>query len=253
MASTLCIRYGLCGPPTRLAGSTWQMEHTENCNFDIRSINPLSYVPILPYPSTLSPLSYLSSITTCLCPPTPETIEWFIEDQVFSRSYDSAPRPPFPPLPSASCLSFSDFCVSPVELTDEIGGERAGWGLGGKITKSYNREKAWPSIHHSLLSALHQRKWKRRTLYVVFVLPILSAAGLCRETLWDAQSPPVPPLSQSNRYYHPTPPTSPIPTSVSWSQPLKKVIDIPVHSRDVAYQSLLGREKLNYSRPGRVW
>ncbi len=24
-------------------------------------------------------------------------------------------------------------------------------------------------------------------------------------------------------------------------------------SRDVAYQTLLGREKLNYSRPGRVW
>ncbi len=100
----LCV-YGLCGPPTRLAGSTWQMEHTENCNFYIRSINPLSYVPILPYPPSPPPLSYLSSITTCLCPPAPESIEGFIEDQAFLRSYDSAPRPPLPlPLPSASCL-----------------------------------------------------------------------------------------------------------------------------------------------------
>ncbi len=39
-----------------------------------------------------------------------EIVEWFIEDQAFLRSYDSAPRPP--PLPSTSCLSFSVFkCV----------------------------------------------------------------------------------------------------------------------------------------------
>jgi hypothetical protein len=34
---------------------------------------------------------------------------------------------------------------------------------------------------------------------------------------------------------------------------VKKVGDIPVSSRDVTYQILPGREKLNYSRLGRVW
>jgi hypothetical protein len=33
----------------------------------------------------------------------------------------------------------------------------------------------------------------------------------------------------------------------------KEVSDIPVHSRDVTYQTFPGREKFNYSRPGRVW
>jgi hypothetical protein len=34
----------------------------------------------------------------------------------------------------------------------------------------------------------------------------------------------------------------------------KKVSDFPVPSRDITYQTLLGRELLNYSRPeGRVW
>jgi hypothetical protein len=38
-----------------------------------------------------------------------ESIEWFIEDQAFLQSNDSGPGPPpsRPPLPSASCLSFS--------------------------------------------------------------------------------------------------------------------------------------------------
>ncbi len=40
-----------------------------------------------------------------------DSIEWFIEDQAFLQSYDSAPRPS--PLPSASCLFFSVFlCVT---------------------------------------------------------------------------------------------------------------------------------------------
>jgi hypothetical protein len=46
---------------------------------------------------------------------TPESIELFIEDQAFLRSYNSAPRPPPTPPPSGSCLYFSVFCVSPVE------------------------------------------------------------------------------------------------------------------------------------------
>jgi hypothetical protein len=35
-------------------------------------------------------------------------------------------QPPFPPLPSASCLSSQSSCVSPVELTDERGGRGVG-------------------------------------------------------------------------------------------------------------------------------
>jgi hypothetical protein len=34
---------------------------------------------------------------------------------------------------------------------------------------------------------------------------------------------------------------------------VKKVIDFPVPGRDVTYQTLPGREKFNYSRPGKVW
>ncbi len=61
-------------------------------------------------------------------------------------SYNSANRPPLAPhhLPSATCLSFSVFLSS--LLTGEGGG-------GGRGAKSYDREKAWPSINHSVLSA----------------------------------------------------------------------------------------------------
>jgi hypothetical protein len=60
----------------------------------------------------------------------PESIEWFIEDQAFLRSYDSAPRPPhylLSPVSRQQVASLSQSsCVSPVELTDGKGGER-GW------------------------------------------------------------------------------------------------------------------------------
>ncbi len=80
----------------------------------------------------------------------PESIKWFIEDQASLRSQDSAPRPPpSPPSPVSRCLSFSSFLchVSPVDLTDGRGGS-------GRGAKSYDREKAWTSINHSILSDL---------------------------------------------------------------------------------------------------
>jgi hypothetical protein len=58
-----------------------------------------------------------------------ESIEYFIEDQAFLRSYDSAPRqPPFlPPLSHQQVVSLSlSFCVSPAELTDGRRGEGVG-------------------------------------------------------------------------------------------------------------------------------
>ncbi len=78
----------------------------------------------------------------------PENIEWFVEDQAFSPSYDSAPPHPLPPpLPSASCLSFSVFLCG--------GREYTGWrGGAGGATKSYDGKKAWSFKNHSILSAL---------------------------------------------------------------------------------------------------
>ncbi len=53
----------------------------------------------------------------------------FIEDQVFLQLYDSAPRPPFPPLSHQQVVSVSQSSfVSPVQLTDWLGG---GGGEGG--------------------------------------------------------------------------------------------------------------------------
>jgi hypothetical protein len=53
-----------------------------------------------------------------------EHIELFIEDQAFLWSYDSAPRPPPPPLSHLQLVSLcQSSCVSPIELTDR----RRGW------------------------------------------------------------------------------------------------------------------------------
>ncbi len=92
-----------------------------------------------------------------------------MENHAFLRSYDSDPHlPPFPPLPAASCLSFSVFlCVAGRELTD--GREGGGDGRGAK---SYDREKAWPSLNHSIISEysniyiifLHNNQLNRRTV-----------------------------------------------------------------------------------------
>jgi hypothetical protein len=76
------------------------------------------------------------------------SIELFIADPAFSRSYDLAPPPTPPPL-SASCLSFSvslPVCHRSSFLTDGGGGR----GVGG--AKSYDCNKTWPSINHSILS-----------------------------------------------------------------------------------------------------
>ncbi len=73
--------------------------------------------------------------------PQAKSVEWFIEDQIFSPSSDLAPPPP-------SFLSFSIFlCVAaPVEITDGREGGRGGG------AKSQDDEKAWSSINQSILS-----------------------------------------------------------------------------------------------------
>jgi hypothetical protein len=64
--------------------------------------------------------------------------------------FGSSPTPS-PHLPSASCLSFSDSCVSPVDwVVHTDGGE---WGGGAQ---SYDDEKAWSSLNHSIFSGSPQ-------------------------------------------------------------------------------------------------
>ncbi len=83
----------------------------------------------------------------------PESIQWFIDDQAFSPN-DLAPSPPPPPLRS-TCW--------------QERGERRG-GNGG--AKSYEGEKAWPSINHSIFSGPAQR-WPTEDESIV-ISPILS-------------------------------------------------------------------------------
>ncbi len=126
-----------------------------------------SLLPLLVFPITLWP----AYSTLCLCwlagtaaaDLIPESIEWFIENQTVLRSYDSAPRPHPSPLPPASYLSFLSLCV----------GGRAYWRdkgrVGGRGAKSYDREEAWPSINHSILSGKFEGQTKvRSTLLILF-------------------------------------------------------------------------------------
>ncbi len=83
--------------------------------------------------------------TSIFAAPIPESITKFIEDQAFSQLYDLAP-PPF--LPWKSCLSFS---VLPMSCRSSL---LTGEG-GGRGAKSYDGEKACPSINLSILSGLY--------------------------------------------------------------------------------------------------
>jgi hypothetical protein len=77
----------------------------------------------------------------------PESIEWFIEGKAFSRSYDSAPRPP--PLPSVSSTGDTQKYL---ERETTCWRERGGEG-DGRVADSYGRKKARSSINHWILSA----------------------------------------------------------------------------------------------------
>jgi hypothetical protein len=62
--------------------------------------------------------------------------------------------------------------VSPVELTDA----RGEGGRGGRGAKSYNREKAWPSVNNSILSLRDQLV---ASLYSTLVQPTHSIVPKC--------------------------------------------------------------------------
>ncbi len=69
----------------------------------------------------------------------------FIEDPAFLRSYDSAPPPSLPHPPLLSLIMSLPVCRRSILLTEEGEG---GW----PGAKSYDREKAWPSIYQSILA-----------------------------------------------------------------------------------------------------
>ncbi len=67
--------------------------------------------------------------------------EWFIDDQAFLPSYDLAPPPPPTPPPSGNAQKDWDW-----ETASWIERERGGGGA-----ESYDSEKDWSSITHSIL------------------------------------------------------------------------------------------------------
>ncbi len=79
-----------------------------------------------------------------------------IEDQVFLRSYDTAPRPPpSPPLQSKGLSLFPSLpvCRQLSLLMREGGG-------GSEKPNQTAARKAWPSIYYSILSGLEDR-WRK--------------------------------------------------------------------------------------------
>ncbi len=72
----------------------------------------------------------------------PESIELFIENQAFLGSCDLAPCPPPPPCPISNLPHFLSLPIRRAYLRGE-----------GRGAKSYEREKARPSINHSILTA----------------------------------------------------------------------------------------------------
>ncbi len=80
-----------------------------------------------------------------------ESIEWLIECQAFSRSYDLAPRPPPPSLlPISSTATTQEDWETDTGCWWERGKE------GGRGAESFDRKKAWSFINHSIFSVPFQ-------------------------------------------------------------------------------------------------
>ncbi len=83
-------------------------------------------------------LSHVYTIYPCA-----DSIEWFIEDQAFLLDFDSLPtRIPPSPVSKLSLFQSLPVCHQSSLLTGEGGG-------GGREAKSFDREKAWPSLYKS--------------------------------------------------------------------------------------------------------
>jgi hypothetical protein len=92
----------------------------------------------------------------------PESMELFIEDPAFSPSYDLDPPPPSPF--TLTSISSTDVTHRKTEKERQIADERGGRGWGGD--KSYDGEKSWSSINHSIIpvNTLSMRSAVRRPL-----------------------------------------------------------------------------------------
>jgi hypothetical protein len=73
---------------------------------------------------------------------------WFVDCQAFSRSYDLAP-PPSPPPPSA-VSKLGLLRTGGLSKKDNFADGRGGGG--GQGAKSYDGDKVWSSVNHSILS-----------------------------------------------------------------------------------------------------
>ncbi len=78
-----------------------------------------------------------------------ESVEWFMEDQAFSQSYDLDPPTPTPSSPVSKLYRRH---TERLRKRDNLL-TREGEG-GGRGSKSYDSETAWSSINNSILSAL---------------------------------------------------------------------------------------------------
>ncbi len=88
--------------------------------------------------------------------PRPDSIERFIDGQAFFQSYDGLLVHPLTPSPGSN---LSLFLIFPVCRRSSVLTEK------GRGSKSYDREKAWPSSHHSKLSGQGKiHLWERREL-----------------------------------------------------------------------------------------
>ncbi len=106
-----------------------------------------------------------------------ERMEWFIEDQAFLRSYDSAPCPP--PPPSVNCISLSVFlCVVSPAYWREGGGWRRGraWSRIIRTQKSLGFYKAFnPLCPKGLLNNCCKVNHS-----LVVGVPLTSACSTCQ-------------------------------------------------------------------------
>ncbi len=80
-----------------------------------------------------------------------KSIVCFIEGKASLRSYDSAPRPRPPPTPLSPRKARPLATHRKTEKERQDAAARRGEG-GGSGADSYDRQKRWPSINHSILS-----------------------------------------------------------------------------------------------------
>ncbi len=101
-----------------------------------------------------------------------ESIQWFTKNQASSPSYDLALLSQHLPTPVSNLSLF----LSPSVCRRRIYWRKRGRGGGG--AKSYNGEKAWPSLKHSLLLDVRYTKG----VFKIFVLHFIQNRFICRSS-----------------------------------------------------------------------